>query len=160
LKRARKSRSQHSGMSSMLGPLEFEIMEILWRAGQCTVEDVRLWMKRSVAYTTVMTTLGRLFHKGLLKRKQRGRAFLYTTLFTAQEMEMRIAAELVSKFMTGPRSWRKALLLALLTAIDQQDFTLLGEIDASMLEQIKLVADRDELWRRPGGYELGPLGCA
>ena len=52
---------------------ELELMDVLWRLGQGTVQDVCDNLNRELAYTTVMTTL-RLLHskKKVLKRVKRG----------------------------------------------------------------------------------------
>ena len=63
-----------------LGVLESEIMEIIWRLSDpSSVRDVteNLQKKRKIAYTTVMTIMGRLFEKGLLTRKLIGVSYLY-----------------------------------------------------------------------------------
>jgi predicted transcriptional regulator len=62
-------RRKHS-LSEVLGPLEAEIMDVVWDTGEVTVRDVHqaLGASRPLAYTTVMTTLGRLAEKGLVKR--------------------------------------------------------------------------------------------
>jgi hypothetical protein len=52
-----------------LGHLEVTVMEILWRRGQSNVHDVVAELGRPLAYTTVMTTLDRLYKKGLLDRQ-------------------------------------------------------------------------------------------
>lgn len=66
----------------VLGPLEREVMEIVWDLGEpCSVREVlvRLNGRRDddLAYTTVMTTMSRLADKGLLQREQQGRSYLY-----------------------------------------------------------------------------------
>lgn len=66
----------------VLGPLEREVMEIVWDAGgPMSVREVlgRLNDQRDddLAYTTVMTTLARLADKGLLRREKDGRSYLY-----------------------------------------------------------------------------------
>ena len=53
-----------------LGPLEVTVMEILWARGESNVRDVVDRLDRPLAYTTVMTTLDRLFKKGLLAPPQ------------------------------------------------------------------------------------------
>jgi predicted transcriptional regulator len=68
---------------SALGPLEAEVMAVLWRAaGPVSVRDVvdQLNATRSapLAYTTVMTVMSRLAGKGILLREQEGRGFAYT----------------------------------------------------------------------------------
>jgi predicted transcriptional regulator len=57
-------------LETLLGPLEQDVMEVAWRLGDSTVRDVHdeLASTRSIAYTTVMTTMSRLATKGLLFR--------------------------------------------------------------------------------------------
>ena len=62
-----------------LGPLERAVMDVIW-AGQrdVTVRDVlETRAAKGLAYTTVMTILDRLWKKGYLSRRQRGRAYSY-----------------------------------------------------------------------------------
>ena len=49
-----------------LGRLEFDLMQILWSRGESNVRDAVQRLDRPLAYTTVMTTLDRLFKKGVL----------------------------------------------------------------------------------------------
>ena len=79
-------RRKHS-LSDVLGPLETEIMEVVWELGEVTVRDVhqRLQSKREIAYTTVMTTLGRLADKGLLRREDGQPAHHYIPLVTRDQ---------------------------------------------------------------------------
>lgn len=80
------ARRKHS-LAEVLGPLETEIMEVVWELGEVTVRDVhgRLAAKRDIAYTTVMTTLGRLTEKGLLRRHEDQPAHHYTPLLTRDQ---------------------------------------------------------------------------
>ncbi len=57
----------------VLGPLETEIMQIVWREKFTTVKKVHqaLQNQREIAYTTVMTTMTRLAEKGVLNREAR-----------------------------------------------------------------------------------------
>lgn len=66
-------------LADVLGPLEGEVMEIVWDRREATVRDVHkaLADKRRIAYTTVMTTMGRLTEKGLLKRVEEQPAHHY-----------------------------------------------------------------------------------
>ena len=66
----------------ILGDLESEIMEIVWQQQvPIAVRDVteKLQKKRKIAYTTVMTVMGRLVEKGILPRKPHGVSSLYET---------------------------------------------------------------------------------
>jgi predicted transcriptional regulator len=66
-------------LETLLGPLEQEVMEVVWQIGDSTVRDVHeeLARTRAIAYTTVMTTMSRLASKGLLERDTGGLAHRY-----------------------------------------------------------------------------------
>jgi predicted transcriptional regulator len=66
---------------SRFGELEAAVMDRLWAAGSPrSVRDVleELQQGRTIAYTTVMTVMERLFRKDMLTRVADGRAFLYS----------------------------------------------------------------------------------
>jgi predicted transcriptional regulator len=68
-------------LDELLGPLEAEVMEIIWHHGSALVSEVEevLNTRRSVplAYKTVLTICTRLSEKGLLTHEKEGRAFRY-----------------------------------------------------------------------------------
>jgi len=68
------------GLVKVLGPLETEIMQILWEDERSTVKKVhrKLSAQRDIAYTTVMTTMSRLAEKGVLTRHREGLAYVYS----------------------------------------------------------------------------------
>jgi predicted transcriptional regulator len=70
------------GAAGRLGPLEAEVLDVLWRAaGPMPVRDVlqALNARRGapLAYTTVMTVMSRLARKGILARSRSGRGYIY-----------------------------------------------------------------------------------
>ncbi len=68
---------------SKFGELEATVMDRLWSSeGPRSVRDLleELQQDRTIAYTTVMTVLERLFRKGLLTRVEDNRAYLYSTV--------------------------------------------------------------------------------
>jgi len=69
-----------SGAEPIRGELQREVMRILWRIGDGSVEDVRgsLPRGRRGAYTTVQTVLNRLVERGLAVRRRNGRAYRYS----------------------------------------------------------------------------------
>jgi predicted transcriptional regulator len=80
------TRRKHS-LADVLGPLEAEIMDVVWASGEVTVRDVHqtLEANRPLAYTTVMTTLGRLADKGLVKRIEDQPAHHYIARVSQEE---------------------------------------------------------------------------
>jgi predicted transcriptional regulator len=127
-----KSRIANRGLvisRSSLGPLELSVMEILWTAGECSVREVRAKLRRPLAYTTVMTTLERLFKKLFLDRHKSGRAFLYSPRFTRQQWEQGRAGDLIAAILSGPQPSGDLLLSSLVDAVGQHDEGLLDELE-------------------------------
>lgn len=61
------------------GMLEDEVLAALWRGGRSmSAAEVRAELGGEPAYTTVMTTLARLYRKGLAGRVRRGRGYAYS----------------------------------------------------------------------------------
>ncbi len=79
--------------SSQLGPLEERVLEELWRRGNATVRELVDHTCGDLAYTTVMTTLDRLYKKKLLAREAEGRAFRYTPQLTRADLQREAAGE-------------------------------------------------------------------
>lgn len=79
-------RRKHT-LAEVLGPLESEIMEVVWDAGEVTVRDVHrvLQERRAVAYTTVMTTLSRLADKGFVARQESQPAHRYSAALSREQ---------------------------------------------------------------------------
>jgi len=74
---------------------ELELLNILWQIGEGTVQDVSNFLRRDLAYTTVMTTLNLLaIRKKVLVREKRGRAFVYRPIVTRDEISKTVLSEL------------------------------------------------------------------
>ena len=114
-----------SVLSVLLGSLEAQVMEVLWTRGECKVREVMRTLDRDLAYTTVMTTLDRLFRKKLLDRRKSGRAYIYSPRVTCQEWKDKMARDVVARLLAGPQSSREALIACLLEAVGTQDGLLL-----------------------------------
>ena len=94
-----------AGLSKLLGPLEMEIMEVMWARYSATVRDVTtiLQAARPVAYTTIMTVMINLAEKGLLRRTPLDkRTHLYEVALTReafiQQANARVVQALVHDF--------------------------------------------------------------
>jgi predicted transcriptional regulator len=85
--------------SSQLGPLEERLLEALWQRGTATVRELVESGCDDLAYTTVMTTLDRLFKKNLLTREAEGRAFRYTPRFSREDLHREVAGEAFRQLM-------------------------------------------------------------
>src|SRR5271165_642257 len=129
---ANPSTASHAVLRLILGPLETQVMEVLWACGECRVREVVKRLDRNMAYTTVMSTLDRLFRKNLVSRRMCGRAYFYSPLITCQEWKGRVARDVVAKLLAGPQASREVLIACLLEAVNQQDALLLREIEKWM----------------------------
>jgi predicted transcriptional regulator len=136
-------------LRARLGNLERQVIEIVWAASEVTVRDVHTKLEGRVAYTTVMTTLDRLFRKGLLRRTKRARAFVYAALASRQELDEIVASDVVSGLLDGECSAPLPFLSNLVDAVVERDRALLDELE-------RLVKSKQrELGREGAGAKAG-----
>src|SRR5947209_18288380 len=113
-----------------LGRLEDEVMRALWTRGDATVREL---VDRSVvdgAYTTVMTTLDRLYKKGLLERSAEGRAFRYRPKQSEAELQQNLVAAGLKELLASAQQ-QDAPISFLVDAISQHDAALLERLQAA-----------------------------
>ena len=115
----RRWRESTDPLCAALGNLEREVMDVVWQTDETTVKAVQSALPRPVAYTTVMTTLDRLFKKGFVARTRRGRAFAYQALRTREQTEAAVAGGMMSGLFTGPSA--VPILSNLVDAVGNQD---------------------------------------
>ncbi len=83
-----------------LGPLEQRVLDYLWgRKDPLTVREVRSGVGPDLAYTTFMTTLDRLYKKGLLARVKDGLAFVYEPAIDRAEYQRRVVEAAVAPLL-------------------------------------------------------------
>ena len=84
--------------SKVLGPLEDDIMEVVWSRGSATVSTVHkaLREKKDIAYTTVMTTMSRLAKKHLLNQDTTNSSYVYTPTLSRDDFERYVVRGVVN----------------------------------------------------------------
>lgn len=125
----RRSDESDSAQSFALGPLELSVMEVVWQTGACNVRDVVQQLDRDLAYTTVMTTMDRLYKKGLLDRTKCDRAFIYSERISKDAWERQRTDDLLAGFLTGTQPSRELLLSCLVDAVGEHDPDLLDQLE-------------------------------
>jgi predicted transcriptional regulator len=129
---------------SSLGHLEEGVMEVLWTRGESSVRDVVDALHRPLAYTTVMTTLDRLFKKTLLCRRKVERAFLYSPRLSREQWRREMADGLVASFLDGPSQSRELLVSCFLDAVGKQDEALLNELEKKIRRRRRQLLKRGQ----------------
>ena len=84
-----------------LTKLELQIMQVIWRLGVSSVKDVQEGLPQKLAYTTVQTMLNILERKGKLRRKLRGRAYVYSASVTEAKASRHAVRDLVDRMFGG-----------------------------------------------------------
>jgi predicted transcriptional regulator len=122
----------HRPKQLSLGPLETEILNIIWELGSATVKDVHERIladpERELAYTSVTTVLRRLTQKGWLTCEKQGRAFSWQPLVSREEAQVIKAHDQLNQFL----------------AVGNPDVVaaFADSLDATSLEQIEAIALR------------------
>jgi predicted transcriptional regulator len=82
---------------------ELAIMKILWQRGRSTVREVyeELRKERTLAYTTVLTMMGILEHKGYVKKTAGERAYIYTPARPQQQVVGGLVNDFVNRVFDG-----------------------------------------------------------
>jgi predicted transcriptional regulator len=137
-------KSSRQMLEDRLGALEREVLSLVWEHGDTTVRDVCERLEAAVAYTTVMTTMDRLFKKRLLSRHKVGRAFVYRAAVTREELESAIAGELVQTLLQADGSEPLPILSSLVDAVSDRDRALLDELERLVREKRRAVDARRE----------------
>jgi BlaI family transcriptional regulator, penicillinase repressor len=121
-------------LAAALGRLERLVMEVVWQHESVSVKDVQTKIPRRMAYTTVMTTMDRLFKKGMLHREREGRAFRYRAVHTRQDVERAVAGGLLRALLEAGGAARP-MLSNLVDAISEKDHALLEELEELVREK-------------------------
>lgn len=127
-----------SAVGEIQGELQSQIMAVLWRIREGTVEQVRtaLPTRYRSAYTTIQTVLNRLAARGLLERERSGNAIVYSPVFSEAEYLSRAVGQ--------------ALAAASHDARDTVLAQLVGQIPESEMQGILDRAKQVEAKRRKG----------
>ena len=112
--------------------MEQRLLEALWSRGSSTVRELLESAYEDLAYTTVMTTLDRLFKKNLLTRHAEGRAFRYSPRLSREELHRETVGDAFRQLLDASPS--PELPLSYFVEI-------LSERDAQLLDDLKQVVE-------------------
>jgi predicted transcriptional regulator len=92
---------------------EVDIMAVLWRLGPATVREVYEALGKDCAYNTTLKQMQLMTDKGLLVRAERFRSHVYESAVPRDQMQKRIAGDLLRRVFAGSA---KALIMGALGA--------------------------------------------
>ena len=118
-----------------LGQLERQVLDRAWQRGEVSVRDIFVVFEEKIAYTTLMTTLDRLFKKRLLDRRKNGRAFLYTPAVSREEFERGIREDVIDGLLSGGAEGVGPILACIVETVSENDRRLLDELDRLVKEK-------------------------
>lgn len=126
-----------------LGFLEREMMDYVWRLEEASVADVHERIDGRLAYTTIMTTLDRLYKKGILRRRKQGRAFLYTASFTREQFKQNLVKKALDFLLQEHNKETAPLMAYLVETFKEHDARLLDELEL-MIQQSRQRTRRED----------------
>jgi predicted transcriptional regulator len=121
--------------SLALGKLERQVLDQTWQRGEVSVRDIYLAFEERIAYTTLMTTLDRLYKKHLLNRRKDGRAFFYAPAVSREEFEHGIREDVIDGLLDGGVEGIQPVLACIVDTISEHDRQLLDELDRLVKEK-------------------------
>ncbi|MGC2234881.1 MAG: BlaI/MecI/CopY family transcriptional regulator [Pyrinomonadaceae bacterium] len=120
---------------SSLGKLERETMTEVWREKEVSVRQVFASFQERVAYTTVMTTLDRLYKKNLLNRRKEGKAYFYSPRFSLKELELGLTEDVIGSLLDAGTEHIQPVLACIVDAVSDRDRELLDELERMVQEK-------------------------
>ena len=130
--------------SLALGKLEREVLEQIWQRREVSVRDVYLQFEERIAYTTLMTTLDRLYKKRLLHRRKDGRAFLYSAAVGRDEFEHGIREDVIDSLFESGVNEIQPVLACFVDTVSERDRELLDELERLVKEKKRELRRKSE----------------
>ena len=133
--KVRGFKAPREAVLSSLGPLERKVLDTTWKLKRANVRDVVDSFKEKFAYTTIMTTLDRLYKKGYLDRELQGRAFLYSPRLTQEQMQIGILGDVITGLLDGATRSVAPVLASIVDSVGDRDRKLLDELERLVKEK-------------------------
>ena len=85
---------------------ELEILQVIWKKGQCTVRDVHeeLAKNKDAGYTTTLKLMQIMHDKGLVERDTTSKTHLYKAIITQEHAQQTAIDKIISTVFKGSTS--------------------------------------------------------
>ena len=82
---------------------ELEILQVIWKKGQCTVREVHeeLAHNKDAGYTTTLKLMQIMHEKGMVERDTASKTHLYKTLVTREQAQQNALDKIISTVFKG-----------------------------------------------------------
>lgn len=122
----------HSALEEKLGPLEERVLEAVWERKTTTARELIQRQFSELAYSTLSTTLDRLFRKGVLSREREVRAYRYAPKYSREDIARDAAGAALKKLLEAnpARSFPVSYLV-----------DIVGERDPSSLDELSRIIE-------------------
>lgn len=120
------------------------MLQEVWARNNVTVRELIDHARLDAAYTTVMTTLDRLFKKGLLDRTEEGRAFRYFARVSREELQRAEAGQVIQRLLGSGSGPASLPLSYLVEAVTEHDIELLDELQQLVENKRRELREREK----------------
>lgn len=125
------------------GELERQTLNEVWRLEEASVRQINESLGEKFAYTTVMTTLDRLYKKGFLTRRKSGKAYFYAPRLTEKELEQSMTETFIETLLDAGTEKIEPVLACLVDAVSDRDRELLDELER-LVQEKRLALERKD----------------
>src|SRR6187402_1899117 len=82
---------------------ELEILQVIWKKGQCTVRDVHeeLTKSKDAGYTTTLKLMQIMHEKGLVERDTTAKTHLYKALLNQEKTQQQLVNKMIDNVFNG-----------------------------------------------------------
>lgn len=129
-----------AGYKKVLGDLEAEVMKIVWKSDKATVREVyeQLRLEKNLAYTTIMTIMGRLAEKGLLAKESQGNAYIYAPTISERDFATKVVSEVLDGLL---EEFAEPALSHMVDKLSSEDNAKLEKLEEIIKERRKKGAE-------------------
>ena len=127
-----------------LGNLERLVLAEVRRGKELSVRQAWQIIGGPIAYTTVMTTMDRLYRKGLLDRRSEGRAFLYSEKLSVEELERGVVEDVIVNLLETNNGSVEPVLACIVDAVSESDRLLLDDLERLVREKRMALEGKDK----------------
>jgi len=128
MNKGRKNTKERS--ARVLGPLEHEILDVLWAEGEGSGKEIfkKIKTTRPIALTTVLTVLERLTVKGLVNKVKGQSVYVFTPAYTKEAFAREASSDVLKGIFEISRSGAAASFVDMLASTDPAELDHLSEL--------------------------------